>query len=142
MITPNYLELCAPDLAASRSFYEDALGFTFTDYGDAYTAVEGGPVEIALLPVASRRHRSRPSRPTISNRRRPPWPPPVDGSLETSSPTPVAGGSSSSTQAATNWPSIRTVDPPPRTETDDPGEVTRRVRRRNSVVVDGMAYGW
>jgi len=48
MITPNYLELSAPDLAASRSFYEDALGFTFTDYGDAYAAVEGGPVEIGL----------------------------------------------------------------------------------------------
>lgn len=46
MITPNYLELSAPDLAASRSFYEDALGFTFTTYGDAYAAVEGGPVEI------------------------------------------------------------------------------------------------
>lgn len=48
MITPNYLELSAPDLAASRSFYEDALGFTFTTYGDAYAAVEGGPVEIGL----------------------------------------------------------------------------------------------
>lgn len=48
MITPNYLELSAPDLAASRSFYEDALGFTFTDYGDAYAAAEGAPVEIGL----------------------------------------------------------------------------------------------
>jgi uncharacterized protein len=48
MITPNYLELSAPDLAASRSFYEDALGFTFTEYGDDYAAVEGGPVEIGL----------------------------------------------------------------------------------------------
>lgn len=48
MITPNYLELSAPDLAASRSFYEQALGFSFTDYGDAYAAVEGGPVVIGL----------------------------------------------------------------------------------------------
>lgn len=48
MITPNYLELSASDLAASRSFYENALGFTFTDYGDAYAAVEGGLVEIGL----------------------------------------------------------------------------------------------
>jgi uncharacterized protein len=48
MITPNYIELCAPDLASSRSFYEEALGFTFTDYGDAYAAVEGGPVAIGL----------------------------------------------------------------------------------------------
>ena len=48
MIIPNYLELSAPDVAVSRSFYEAALGFTFTDYGDAYAAVEGGPVEIGL----------------------------------------------------------------------------------------------
>lgn len=48
MITPNYIELSAPDLAVSRSFYERALGFAFTDYGDAYAAVEGGPMEIGL----------------------------------------------------------------------------------------------
>ena len=48
MITPNYIEMAAPDLAASRSFYEDALGFEFTDYGDAYAATEGGPVVIGL----------------------------------------------------------------------------------------------
>lgn len=35
MITPDYLELSAVDLAASRSFYDEALGFTFTAYGDA-----------------------------------------------------------------------------------------------------------
>jgi predicted enzyme related to lactoylglutathione lyase len=48
MITPNYLELKAPDLAASKAFYESALGFSFTDYGPEYAAVEGGPVEIGL----------------------------------------------------------------------------------------------
>ncbi len=32
----------------SRSFYETALGFVFTDYGGAYAAVEGGPVGIGL----------------------------------------------------------------------------------------------
>lgn len=48
MITPNYLGLAAPDLTATRSFYEDALGSTFTAYGGAYAAVEGGPVEIGL----------------------------------------------------------------------------------------------
>lgn len=48
MITPNYIELSAPDLVASRSFYENALGFAFTAYGDTYAAVEGGPVEIGL----------------------------------------------------------------------------------------------
>ena len=35
-------------LAASRSFAEDGLDFTFSAHGDAYAAVEGGPVEIGL----------------------------------------------------------------------------------------------
>lgn len=48
MITPNYLELCPGDLAASKAFYEAALGWSFTDYGDAYVAVEGGSVEVGL----------------------------------------------------------------------------------------------
>ena len=34
----NYLELRAADLAASRSFYADALGLTFIDYGPSYAA--------------------------------------------------------------------------------------------------------
>ena len=85
MITPNYLEFSAPDLAASRSFYESALGFAFTDYGDAYAAVG----------VA----RSRSA-----------WPQ-ADGSLATRSTTPVVGGSSSSTRATTSWRSTRRADP-------------------------------
>lgn len=48
MITPNYLELTVGDLDEARTFYGAALGFDFTDYGDDYTAVEGGPVEIGL----------------------------------------------------------------------------------------------
>lgn len=47
-ITPNYLELTATDLAASKAFYARALGFTFTDYGPGYAAVEGGPVELGF----------------------------------------------------------------------------------------------
>ena len=47
-ITPNYLEMKAGDMPASKAFYEKAFGFAFTDYGPDYAAVEGGPVDIGL----------------------------------------------------------------------------------------------
>ena len=47
-ITPDYLEMKAGDLPASKVFYEKAFGFAFTDYGPDYAAVEGGPVDIGL----------------------------------------------------------------------------------------------
>lgn len=47
-ITPNYLEMKARDLPASKAFYEKAFGFAFTDYGPEYAAVEGGEVQIGL----------------------------------------------------------------------------------------------
>lgn len=47
-ITPNYIEMKAADLSASKAFYEKAFGFAFTDYGPGYAAVEGGPVQIGL----------------------------------------------------------------------------------------------
>ncbi|QJB69846.1 VOC family protein [Parasphingorhabdus halotolerans] len=47
-ITPNYLEMKAADLPASKAFYEKAFGFAFTDYGPEYAAVEGGPVQIGI----------------------------------------------------------------------------------------------
>lgn len=47
-ITPNYLEMKADDLPASKAFYEKAFGFSFTDYGPEYAAVEGGPVQIGI----------------------------------------------------------------------------------------------
>ena len=47
-ITPNYLEIKADDLPASKAFYEKAFGFAFTDYGPEYAAVEGGPVQIGI----------------------------------------------------------------------------------------------
>lgn len=47
-ITPNYLEMKATDLGASKTFYEKAFGFAFTDYGPGYAAVEGGVVQIGL----------------------------------------------------------------------------------------------
>ena len=47
-IDPNYLELAATDLPATKAFYTRALGFSFTDYGPGYAAVEGGAVQIGL----------------------------------------------------------------------------------------------
>jgi predicted enzyme related to lactoylglutathione lyase len=47
-IIPNYIEMKAADLSASKAFYERAFGFAFTDYGPEYAAVEGGPVQIGL----------------------------------------------------------------------------------------------
>jgi predicted enzyme related to lactoylglutathione lyase len=47
-ITPNYVEMKASDLPASKTFYEKAFGFAFTDYGPDYAAVEGGPVQIGI----------------------------------------------------------------------------------------------
>lgn len=47
-ITPNYVEMKASDLPASKAFYEQAFGFAFTDYGPEYAAVEGGPVQIGI----------------------------------------------------------------------------------------------
>ena len=47
-ITPNYLEMKADNLESSKVFYEQAFGFSFTDYGPEYAAVEGGPVQIGI----------------------------------------------------------------------------------------------
>lgn len=43
----DYVEFPATDLAATKRFYSEAFGWSFTDYGDAYTAfadsgIEGG----------------------------------------------------------------------------------------------------
>ena len=37
--TIAYVELGADDLAASRSFYESAFGWTFNDYGPVYAGI-------------------------------------------------------------------------------------------------------
>lgn len=47
-IIPNYMEMKATDLPASKAFYERAFGFEFTDYGPEYAAVEGGPVQLGI----------------------------------------------------------------------------------------------
>ena len=43
--TPNtvdYVELVASDLQASRKFFEQLFGWTFTDYGPDYTSFDDG----------------------------------------------------------------------------------------------------
>ena len=44
----NYLELRAGDLAVAKSFYADALGLTFADYGPSYAATQTGGTEVGL----------------------------------------------------------------------------------------------
>ena len=41
----DYIELVVGDLARSKAFYGGAFGFTFTDYGPAYTAFTDGRIE-------------------------------------------------------------------------------------------------
>jgi len=41
----NYIELPATDLAAMKTFYGDAFGWTFQDWGDTYAAIQGAGVE-------------------------------------------------------------------------------------------------
>ena len=47
----DYIELAAPDLAASKAFYAAAFGWTFTDYGPAYSGIQrpGGDGEMGGL---------------------------------------------------------------------------------------------
>ncbi len=49
--TFDYIELAAPDLADAKTFYADAFGWTFTDYGPEYSGIRrpGGDGEIGGL---------------------------------------------------------------------------------------------
>ena len=38
----DYIEMAAADIGATRTFYEQAFGWKFTDYGPDYTAFEDG----------------------------------------------------------------------------------------------------
>lgn len=41
----NYLEIPVRDLAATKTFYGAAFGWTFTDYGPAYSSFEGAGLD-------------------------------------------------------------------------------------------------
>jgi predicted enzyme related to lactoylglutathione lyase len=49
--TFDYVELAAPDIAAAKQFYADALGWAFTDYGPDYSGIRrpGGDGEMGGL---------------------------------------------------------------------------------------------
>lgn len=41
----NYVEFGATNLAATKKFYADAFGWTFTDYGPSYVAFSGAGLD-------------------------------------------------------------------------------------------------
>lgn len=51
----DYVELAAPDLAASRAFYAAAFGWEFADYGPTYAGILGpdGQGEVGGLDAGS-----------------------------------------------------------------------------------------
>ncbi|WP_375396304.1 VOC family protein [uncultured Sphingomonas sp.] len=44
----NYVELPVEDVARTKSFFLEAFGWSFTDYGDDYAATSGGPANLGL----------------------------------------------------------------------------------------------
>ena len=44
----NYLELTVADVAAAKSFYEQAFGWSLTDYGPEYAGGDAGGSELGL----------------------------------------------------------------------------------------------
>ena len=46
----QYIEFLSRDLVRIKRFYQDALGWTFTDYGPAYTAFTGTYVDGGFTP--------------------------------------------------------------------------------------------
>ncbi len=48
MARPNFIELPAHDLAASKAFFEDAFGMTMTGFGPTYACTLTGDVDIGL----------------------------------------------------------------------------------------------
>lgn len=48
MNRPNYIELGATDIAASRDFYTRAFGWTLTAFGPTYAATTTGDVDVGL----------------------------------------------------------------------------------------------
>ena len=48
MARPNFIELPARDLAASRTFFEAVFGMTMTEFGPTYACTLTGDVDIGL----------------------------------------------------------------------------------------------
>ena len=45
----DYVELGAPELEATRAFYESAFGWRFSDYGPDYAGIQGDGKEAGGL---------------------------------------------------------------------------------------------
>lgn len=46
----DYVELTVTDLSAAKTFYHDAFGWTFNDYGPSYSGIRGeGDTEVGGL---------------------------------------------------------------------------------------------
>ncbi len=45
---PNYVELPAADLSATKHFYSEVFGWKWTDYGPTYAAADASGLEFAL----------------------------------------------------------------------------------------------
>jgi hypothetical protein len=48
MARPNYIELPAADLAAAKTFYARAFGWSLAEYGPTYACTTTGDVDIGL----------------------------------------------------------------------------------------------
>jgi len=48
MASLNYLELPVVEMDATKRFYADALGWTFTDYGPTYAAAASGGIVVGF----------------------------------------------------------------------------------------------
>lgn len=92
----DYVELPGGDLVATKSFYQSAFGWTFTDYGPSYAAFEeglDGGFDADAVAQAEK--------------------PPAGPSSNRSSASQAAGASTSATRRATNWRSGRRAKPSP-----------------------------
>ncbi len=48
MASLNYLELPVAEMAATKRFYADVLGWSFTDYGPTYAAAASGGIVVGV----------------------------------------------------------------------------------------------
>lgn len=46
----NYLEFSSKDMAATKAFFEKCFGWSFTDYGEDYTAFRDGDLDGGFYP--------------------------------------------------------------------------------------------
>ncbi|MCC2615537.1 VOC family protein [Aestuariibacter halophilus] len=56
-VTPiNYIEIPCTDLARNKQFFHQAFGWTFTDYGEEYAAVNNAGIDAGLFQAPQSAH--------------------------------------------------------------------------------------